>query len=251
MRDGSQQDQDHTTRDSRGAAAPVLHSTVLDTLGMEITSGQHPAGTVLTLERLQRRFQVSRTVMREAMRILESMNLIRSRRRIGIVVQPMGEWRVFHPRVIRWRLDGPGRDGQLRSLTELRVAIEPLAAAGAARHANHVDRQQIVTLAAEMREVGEAGRLEEFLELDIQYHSLLLTACRNEMFCALTDVVAEVLAGRTHHGLMPGQPEPVALDLHEQVARSVRAGDPPGAETAMRQLLEEVQHAVVRRDPLA
>jgi DNA-binding FadR family transcriptional regulator len=64
-------------------------------------------------------------------------------------------------------------------------------------------------------------------------------------------VVAEVLAGRTHHGLMPGHPEPVALDLHEQVARSVQAADPPGAETAMRQLLEEVQHAVVRPDPSA
>jgi DNA-binding FadR family transcriptional regulator len=163
----------------------------------------------------------------------------------------MGEWRVFHPRVIRWRLDGPGRDGQLRSLTELRVAVEPLAAAGAARHADEAARQRIVALAAQMREVGEAGRLEEFLELDIEYHSLLLTACRNEMFAALTDVVAEVLTGRTHHGLMPGQPEPVALDLHEQVARSVQGGDPSDAEAAMRQLLEEVQHAVERRDPSA
>lgn len=244
MGDGSQRDSPPP------ATAPVLHSTVLDTLGKEITSGLHPAGSVLTLERLQRRFQVSRTVMREAMRILESMNLVRSRRRIGIVVQPMGEWRVFHPRVIRWRLDGPGRADQLRSLTELRVAIEPLAAAGAARHAGDADRERLSTLAAQMRGVGEAGRLDAFLALDIEFHALLLTACRNEMFAALTDVVAEVLAGRTNHGLMPGHPEPVALDLHDRVAEAVATGDPVGAETAMRQLLEEVQGAVVPQDRL-
>jgi DNA-binding FadR family transcriptional regulator len=227
------------------ATAPVLHSTVLDTLGKVITSGLHPTGSALTLQRLQRRFQVSRTVMREVMRILESMNLVRSRRRIGIVVQPMREWRVFHPRVIRWRLDGPNRADQLRTLTELRAAIEPLAAAGAARHASDADRERLSTLAAEMRTVGEAGRLDAFLALDIEFHTLLLTACHNEMFAALTDVVAEVLAGRTNHGLMPGHPEPVALDLHERVASTVAVGDAAGAQAAMRRLLEEVRGAVV------
>ncbi|MGH8792280.1 MAG: FadR/GntR family transcriptional regulator [Stackebrandtia sp.] len=225
-------------------AAPVLHSAVLDTLGMKIVSGELAPGAVLTLERLRQDFGVSRTVMREVMRLLESMNLVVSRRRIGIVVQPATQWRVFDPRVIRWRLDGPGRDAQLRTLTELRIAVEPLAAAAAARHAAAGDRARIAELAAQMRRRGEAGQLEEFLELDVEFHSLLLRSCRNEMFAALTDVVAEVLAGRTHHGLMPKAPEPIALDLHEQVARAVQAGDALDAESAMYELVQEVRAAI-------
>jgi DNA-binding FadR family transcriptional regulator len=217
---------------------------VLDALGQEITSGDHAPGDVLTLERLQQRFGVSRTVMREVMRLLESMRLVRSRRRVGLVVQPMREWRVFDPQVIRWRLDGPGRTDQLRTLTQLRVAVEPLAAAGAARHASDADRDRLVELAATMRQLGEAGDLDDFLGVDVEFHSLLLRSCGNEMFSALTDVVAEVLAGRTHHGLMPPHPQPIALALHEDVARAVRAGEPDGAESAMHRLLDEVRDAI-------
>lgn len=224
-------------------ASPVLHSAVLDTLGMRITAGELAPGSVLTLESLRQEFGVSRTVMREVMRLLESMNLVLSRRRVGIVVLPSDDWRVFDPRVIRWRLDGPGRDAQLRTLTDLRFAVEPLAATGAASHADPAARERIVELAGLMRQRGEAGQLEEFLELDIEFHSLLLRSCRNEMFAALTDVVAEVLAGRTHHGLMPKPPEPVALDLHERVARAVFAGDAADAESAMHGLIGEVRAA--------
>jgi DNA-binding FadR family transcriptional regulator len=222
----------------------MLHSSVLDTLGREITSGQHAPGAALTLERLQQRFGVSRTVMREAMRILESMNLVRSRRRVGLVVQPINQWSVFDPRMIRWRLDGPGRTEQLRTLTELRVAVEPLAAAGAARHATEGARERLVALAARMRQLGEAGELEAFLEDDIAFHTLLLRECRNEMFKTLTGVIAEVLAGRTHYGLMPNSPRTMALDLHEQVAACVHTGDARGAETTMRHLVEEVREAI-------
>lgn len=242
-------DREEGTTSARRGAAPVLHSSVVDALGREIASGEQPPGTVLTLVRLQQRFGVSRTVMREGMRILESMNLVRSRRRVGIVVLPMDQWRVFDPQLIRWRLDGPGRDDQLRSLTELRVAVEPLAAAGAARNAGRPEREKLVELASRMCVLGEAGRLDDFLDVDVEFHSLLLRSCGNEMFTALIGVVAEVLAGRTHHGLMPAHPRPVALDLHEQVARAVHDADPAAAESAMHALLEEVRTAIVSPAP--
>ncbi|MGH3656908.1 MAG: FadR/GntR family transcriptional regulator [Micromonosporaceae bacterium] len=244
---------DTVTSGETGGSAPVLHRTVLDTLGREITSGVHEPGSVLTLERLQQRFGVSRTVMREVMRLLESMNLVSSRRRVGIVVRPTDDWRVLDARVIRWRLDGPGRSAQLRTLTELRYAIEPLAAAGAARHATPTQSDHLIELAARMRRLGDAGSLDAFLDADIAFHSLLLHACRNEMFAALSGVVTEVLTGRTHHGLMPKPPRPVALDLHDTVARAVRHGDAVAAETAMHQLVAEVREALShperRHDP--
>ncbi|MCB7136093.1 FadR/GntR family transcriptional regulator [Cellulosimicrobium marinum] len=224
----------------------VLHTTVLDTLGRRITSGDAPAGTSLTLDAIGAEFGVSRTVAREAMRLLEGLGLVRSGRRVGIVVRGIDDWNVLDPRVIRWRLDGPGRDAQLRTLTELRHAVEPLAAAGAAQHATQDVRDELVAIAARMRLLGEAGDLEEFLDLDVRFHELLLRSSGNEMFGAIAGAVAAVLSGRTHLGLMPASPVPEALDQHEAVARAVAAADPDAAEAAMTAIVGEVRRSLPR-----
>lgn len=222
-----------------------LHDPVLDKLGLAIAAGDLPEGHVLNLDGIQERFGVSRTVAREAMRVLESMGMVRSRRRVGITVRPIAEWNVFDPKVIWWRLAGPGRGAQLRTLTEMRVAVEPLAAGAAARAATPAQRARIVELAAVLRRLGEAGDLTEFMERDVEFHALLLRASGNEMFGALADAVAAVLRGRTRLGLMPDRPVPAALDLHESVAAAVASGHADAAETAMRELLTEVRKAMI------
>ena len=222
----------------------MLHDGLLDALGRDIVEGVTPVGTALTLDGICTRYGISRTVAREAMRMLESMRLITSRRRVGLVVRPREEWDVFDPRLIRWRLDGPQREEQLRSLTELRLAVEPHAAACAAAAAGRQEGDELVALTTRMRRLGEEGRLAEFMELDIEFHARLLRASGNEMFAALTDVVAEVLRGRTEHGLMPPHPEEEALTAHEEVAAAVRAGDPEAAEAAMRLITDEVRRAL-------
>ncbi|GAB3658084.1 FadR/GntR family transcriptional regulator [Glycomyces tarimensis] len=230
--------------DKDKATGSGLHDPVLDAIGLEITSGELPAGHVLTLDGIGERFGVSRTVARETMRVLESMGLVRSRRRVGITVQPNDSWNVFDPKVIWWRLSGSGRDAQLRSLTELRIAVEPLAAGAAARNAAGAQRSRLLELASELRGLGEDGELAVFMERDIEYHTLLLQASGNEMFAALADVVGAVLRGRTRLGLMPHQPVPEALDLHEAVADAVGEGRAAEAEESMRVLLAEVRAAM-------
>ncbi len=64
------------------------------------------------------------------------------------------------------------------------------------------------------------------------------------MFGALAGVVAAVLSGRTHLGLMPASPVPEALDQHEAVARAVADGDPEAAEAAMAAIVGEVRTAL-------
>lgn len=224
--------------------AAVMYSGIIEELGKSIVSGGLPAGERLTIEALQQRFGVSRTVIRDCMRILESMNLVFSKRRVGIVIQPPRQWNVYDPRIIRWRLEGNSRARQFRSLTELRCAVEPLAAAGAARNATVEQRAAVVDLAAQMRTLGEEGSREEFLAADIQFHALLLRASGNEMFSALEGVVTEVLRGRTSQGLMPRKPREHALASHEAVAAAIAEVDAPGAESAMRELLAEVREAI-------
>ena len=227
--------------------AQVLHTGVADTLGREIVDGVRPAGSVLTLEQIQERFGVSRSVARDAMRLLESVGLVLPKRRVGLVVLDSSEWGVFDPTLIGWRLAGPGRSSQLQSLTELRAAVEPVAAAGTARHADHATRVRLVELAAQLRQAGTAGDLETFLALDIEFHQTLLRGSRNEMFAALCDVVAVVLTGRTRLGLMAPHPAEAALAGHEEVAGAIRDFDPEGAERAMAAIMGEVRTALDRR----
>lgn len=197
----------------------------------------------MTLEQIQHEYGISRTVAREVMRILESMSLIESRRRVGIIVQDPQLWSVFNPQIIRWRLAGADRDLQLRWLTELRVAVEPWAANLAASSADAVGAE-LIAIARRMRAEGEAGDLASFLESDVEFHALILRGSGNGMFAALSDVVAEVLAGRTHLGLMPHTPSATALDLHEVVARAILDHEALAAMSAMSDLLSEVRGAL-------
>ncbi|WP_395576192.1 FadR/GntR family transcriptional regulator [Streptomyces sp. BK79] len=213
-----------------------LHGRVLDTLGPAITAGEYPAGSVLRTDELAQRFEVSRSVMREAVRVLESMHLVASRRRVGVTVLPECEWNVYDPQVIRWRLAGSERPRQLRSLTVLRSAVEPVAAGLAARHATPEQCAELTECALGMVANSSGHRLEEYLFHDVAFHRVILTASGNEMFARLGGVVAEVLAGRTHHDVMFEDPDPAAVTLHVQVAEAVRARDAERAERLTREI---------------
>ncbi|MDU0253040.1 FadR/GntR family transcriptional regulator [Streptomyces sp. PU10] len=215
-----------------------LHGRVLDTLGPAITAGEYPAGSVLRTDELAQRFEVSRSVMREAVRVLESMHLVESRRRVGVTVLPECEWNVYDPQVIRWRLAGSERPRQLRSLTVLRSAVEPVAAGLAARLATAEQCAELTECALGMVANSRGHRLEEYLFHDVAFHRVILTASGNEMFARLGGVVAEVLAGRTHHDVMFEDPDPAAVTLHVQVAEAVRARDAERAERLTREITE-------------
>ena len=214
-----------------------LHGRLLADLGPAIASGEIPEGAVLRSEELEARYGVSRTVVREAVRVLEAMRLVASRRRVGTTVQPRAAWDVFDPLVIRWRLAGADRPAQLRSLGGLRVAVEPVAAALAAGSATPDQCRELSALAVELTVTARSGDLEAFLGHDIAFHALLLRASGNEMFAHLADAVGAVLTGRTAHKLMPHHPEPYAVALHREVADAVCSQDAERAESAMRAIV--------------
>ncbi|MEU3086485.1 FadR/GntR family transcriptional regulator [Streptomyces massasporeus] len=213
-----------------------LHGRVLDTLGPEITAGEYPPGSVLRTDELAQRFDVSRSVMREAVRVLESMYLVESRRRVGVTVRPKCEWNVYDPQVIRWRLAGADRPGQLRSLTVLRSAVEPVAAGLAARHATAEQCAELTECALGMVAHSRGHKLEGYLHHDVAFHRVVLVGSGNEMFARLGDVVAEVLTGRTQHDVMFEDPDPAAVTLHVQVAEAIREGDAVRAEELTREI---------------
>lgn len=221
-----------------------LHSLVIETLGKRIVSGELAAGATAHAEQFEAELGVSRSVLREAVRVLQSLGLVESVKRIGIRVLPPEHWNKFDPSVIRWRLAGDGKGVQLRSLTELRSAVEPAAAELAAQHSPQETAAELMAVAAKMRAVGRAGDLQQFLELDIHYHTLVLAASGNEMFAQMHSIIAEVLRGRTDYGLMPAHPHEEALQLHVDVADAIQSGRPEAARAAMDQIMRRTVEEV-------
>lgn len=227
----------------------ALHGSLLTALGTAIVSGQYPPGRVLTLDGVNADHGVSRSVAREAIRVLESMGMVASRRRVGITVQPVDKWNVFDPMLIRWRLDVGDRTALLVSLSELRLGFEPAAAALAARRASPHQCRVMASAVSDMVVHGRSGDLDAYLLADKMFHQTLLEASGNEMFRALTGVVDEVLTGRTQHGMMPDKPNIAAIALHDEVARAIRMGEEKQAEQAMRAIIDEAASAVVEEFP--
>jgi len=229
------------------ATTKDLHRDVLADLGLRIASGDPPAGTVLTLAGLESAYGASRTVVREAVRVLESIRLVSSRRRVGITVQPPTRWDALHPLVIGWMLQGAQRQRHLESLMELRLAVEPTAAALAAERATPEQRAELCGWAELLAELGRRGegQSDAYLEADIAYHALLLTASGNPLLSTLVGPVREELAGRTRIGMHPPVPAPGTLEEHLHVARAIADGDAVRAEERSRVHLAGVRQELM------
>jgi DNA-binding FadR family transcriptional regulator len=115
------------------SAVPSAFERALDQLGAAIVAGELPAGHTDTVEGFVARTGASRSVVREVTRVLGALGMLSAGRRIGLRIRPLDEWDLLDPRVIRWRLEGSDAAVQLAELRSLRHAIEPAAAAAAAR----------------------------------------------------------------------------------------------------------------------
>ena len=229
------------------AAAPAdqLHDSVVRRWGWDIVSGSLPSGSRIIADDAATQLGVSRSVVREAVRVLEAMGLISVRRRVGITVLPAERWNPFDPSIIRWRLAGPERIGYLQSLSELRSAVEPLAARLAADRATGEQCGALTAAVIGMSATARSANADAYLAHDIDFHRSLLAAAGNPMLAGLTEVVIEVLSGRTRHALMPVVADPEALRLHGVVAAAVQTRDGAAAEEAMRAIVAESAAAMV------
>jgi carbohydrate kinase (thermoresistant glucokinase family) len=188
-------------------------------------------------------------------------------RHLAAAGERAGEGRqdAFDPDVIRQWLDLTPTP-TMRSLTELRRAIEPAAAFLAAQRPSADVCRDLVLLSRQLQELGEDGRFSEdnpagrriregYQDVDARFHEALLKGSQNEMFYALKDLVRQALSYRIHRGwegargLGPGaggttrfppRPAPLALWLHRGLAAAVGQGNPEAAETFSRAILAEI-----------
>ncbi|BAK34347.1 GntR family transcriptional regulator [Microlunatus phosphovorus NM-1] len=221
-----------------------LHDALVEQWGSDIASGRRAPGSKIASDQAAAELGVSRTVVREAVRVLESLGLVEVRQRVGITVRRPEHWIPYDPRVLRWRLAGPDRMAALRSLSELRSAVEPLAARLAAERATPKQCGELAAAVIGMAATSRAANMPAYLEHDKDFHLTLLQASGNPMLAGLSTVVTSVLEGRTEHALMPAVADAEALRLHGEVAAAVQAGAGAAAEASMRAIVAESADAI-------
>lgn len=225
-----------TTVETIGSGRNLTYG-LLDSVGKAIVVGAYDASPFPTEADLAKQFAVSRSVTREAVKMLTAKGLLAARPRKGTSVQPARAWNLFDADVLRWMLERKFSLDLLRHFTELRIAIEPMAASLAAQAA---DDQGIAMIAAGYQRMvaAEAGD-DDPLEADIAFHIAVLEASANPFYAQFRDVVTTALRtsirftnrfnGRT-----------ASLPQHHAVLSAIEAGDPAAARAAMHALIEDV-----------
>ncbi len=221
-----------------------LHDRVVHRWGREIVSGERAAGSRISTERAAEQLGVSRTVIREAVRVLESMGLLAVRRRLGITVLGPDSWNPFDPSIIRWQLAGRDRLVQLKQIAELRSGVEPLAARLAAVRATPADCGALTRAVIGMSTTARRAADDDYLAHHAEFHRVLLRASGNPMLAGLLELVTEGMAGRPRPALMPAEVDPQAIQRHGLVASAIQAGDPDAAERAMRAIVARAADAI-------
>lgn len=210
---------------------------LLDKVGRSIVTGGFDADGFPTEAELARQHGVSRSVTREAVKMLTAKGLLSARPRQGTVVQPTTSWNLFDTDVLRWLLERQFSIELLKQFNQLRIAIEPEAAALAARFATDDDRERISRGLARM-EAAEIGS-DDTLEADIAFHVAILQASRNPFYVQFRDMVTTALHTSIRFtNRIKGRTASVAD--HAAVRDSIAARDEQGARVAMRALIGDV-----------
>src|SRR5258707_1804905 len=105
----TQQSRHHNVDDRPGRTGRLsttlrgLHAQTVETLGSRIVLGRYPPGSALSTDELEEEFGISKTVLREALRVLAAKGLIDARQRLGTVVQPRSSWSLLDADLLRWQ----------------------------------------------------------------------------------------------------------------------------------------------------
>ena len=210
---------------------------MLDNLGRAIVTGHYEQRSFPTEAELARQHGVSRSVTREAVKMLTAKGLLSARPRQGTVIQPSGNWNLFDTDVLRWLLERKFSIELLVHFNQLRVAIEPEAAALAAGFAGPGDLRDIAAGLERMR-AAEAGE-DDPLDADIAFHVAILRASKNPFYAQFRDVVATALRTSIRFtNRIKGRTANIAD--HEAVAEAIATGDAAAARAAMHRLIQDV-----------
>jgi len=208
---------------------------LLKTLGQSIIMGEFDATGFPTEAELCVRYGASRTVMREAVKMLSAKGLLSSRQRQGTRVLPVEQWNLLDPDVLRWLMERPYSTQIYLEFTQMRLAIEPTATELAAQVQ---DKVAIAAIRKGLDDMAAATDPAAALQADIDFHVAILKASGNPFFWRLKPLITTALnlsiqLTNTISG------HAADIDAHGAILTAIEAGNAAAARAASEALLRE------------
>jgi GntR family transcriptional repressor for pyruvate dehydrogenase complex len=217
----------------RPLSVPRLHEGVVQQIVAQIMSGALAPGAFLPSEAaLAQQFGVSRTVIREAVRVLAGKGLVAVKHGSGMQVEPSDQWNYLDPLILFEHLRVSKDETMLKDLLELRRVVEVEVAALAALRRTEEDLRMLREHVEKMRALVDDPKA--YTRHDIAFHETILQAARNRLLAqALRPASQALLVGRLISSQRPGGPA-ASERGHEEILVAIERGDQEQARAAMR-----------------
>ncbi|MGQ4600946.1 FCD domain-containing protein [Nocardia sp. R6R-6] len=224
-------------------AVPKASDVLATELRERILSGEFEDNTPLPPEReLVIQTRMSRTTVREALRILEVQGFVRIKagRNGGAFVRRPGEQSMADSVALLIR----GQRIRLAALLETREAIEPFCARLAALNRTDAD---LVALGAANDAIADAGAdLDKFLQANVDWHIGVSQASHNELLTGLMIALSRAIYTATaNEGFVDEEVRATTLRAHRSVTRAIRDRDPDAAVRRMTRHVHNYAKAVL------
>ncbi|HZF36955.1 MAG TPA: FCD domain-containing protein [Candidatus Angelobacter sp.] len=223
------------------------HFAAAEEIGSRILRGDFAPGALLPNEaEWCKRLRMSRSAVREAIKMLKAKGLLNSRPKVGTRVEPRARWNLLDRDVLTWYMATPGRDRFLKSVQQMRRIFEPEAAALAA--ANR-DSAQMTAISEACRDMGTATSVESRIEADVRFHLGILSAAGNEFLVPFGFLIESALANVFDYVTRTVGTLRHAQSLHEDIEKAIRRRRPEAARRAARLLLADTDGIIEHLPP--
>lgn len=213
---------------------------IVQSLGKSIALGEYPQGQPLKAEaELCEEFDASRTVLREAVKMLTAKGMLDARPRRGTIVLPESQWNLSDPEILNWLLDRKGSLPIISEFADMRLAIEPAAAGLAASNLTAENRKTLINAIDRMKAAAKGE--DDHLDSDIAFHVGILEASGNRFFWNMRHTIEVALRFSIRITNRRKGVERASVDDHQRILDFILNADPEGAENEMRTLLGEAK----------
>ncbi len=231
-----------------GYAMRGLQARVIDGVGRQIIGGQYQPGDLLPKEaELTDHFSVSRTSVREGMRVLAAKGLVDIRQKIGTRVRQPEAWNVFDSDILRWHTEVGRGDEIMRNLVEVRQIMEPAAARLAAGRASMDDLHRMDDALADM--VANSTNREGYAHADVEFHLAVYAASHNVLLRQFGSVVADFMYASFNVQQATATDDDVFLEdaeTHAAVFQAINGGNGEKAADAMLRVVLDGKNALIK-----
>ena len=223
-----------------------LHGQIVHEMGRRIATGDiEPGHSLPSEEVLCAEMSVSRTALREAMKVLSAKGMIESRPRRGITVLDRDNWNALDPDVLSW-VHGGRPDGEyMHKLVEVRRIVEPAAAELAAKRATDAELVAIQDCCDNMAK--GVGNIDLYIAADLEFHAAVISANHNEFLRPVANAICAAMLSSLRITNPTAIKNRYSLTLHEAINSAIQARDPKGAREAMlahQAHMSEIMHNV-------